>query len=66
MEFLKFRAILPQENGKACIPIKGTIRTPDFNIDAITKGSGVNSSTGEPTNSPILKDSESMQQPNSQ
>ncbi|MCZ8345396.1 MAG: type II secretion system protein GspN [Leptospiraceae bacterium] len=62
-------AILPQENGKSCIPIKGTIKNPEFNLDALTQGSNLNSNpsleqnSSNPNTDPIIKDSESTKSP---
>lgn len=60
-------AILPQENGKSCIPIKGTLKNPEFNMESITQGGMLGGSSPgsveeNPLNGnsePIVKDSES-------
>lgn len=58
-------AILPQEGGRSCLPIKGTIRSPTFDIPAFTapipsEGNDVNL---ENSDSPMIRDGESQEIP---
>lgn len=54
-------AILPQEGGRSCIPIKGTIHSPSFDIPAFTapmpsEGESINLDSPD---SPVIRDGES-------
>ncbi|WCL47943.1 type II secretion system protein GspN [Leptospira sp. GIMC2001] len=62
-------AILPQENGRGCLPIKGTISAPQFDIPALTGATGFGTpplpgdgSQPNATNDPIVKDASSTEE----
>jgi hypothetical protein len=54
-------ALLPQENGKGCAKITGTLRSPNFDLPALTGGlPGADPGSDDP-NEPVIKDSESTE-----